>query len=118
MGAGAVAAWLAAPARAFLQTVGRLDVPAFIDPLVSRMTLEEKAGQLTLMASAWSGGAAASLNPASGGPTFVQQVEEARTGQLTGVFNGVGARMALMLQNAAVRESRMKIPLIFAADII
>lgn len=118
MGAGAVAAWLAAPARAFLQAVGKLDIPAFIDPLVARMTLEEKAGQLTLMASAWSGGAAASLNPASGGANFVQQVAEARAGQLTGVFNGVGARMALMLQNAAVKESRMKIPLIFAADII
>jgi beta-glucosidase len=118
MGVGAVAAWLATPARAFLQAVGKLDVPGFIDPLVARMTLEEKAGQLTLMGSAWSGAAAVSLNPASGGSNFVQQVEEARTGQLTGVFNGVGARMALMLQNAAVKESRMKIPLIFAADII
>lgn len=118
MGVGAVAAWLATPARAFLQAVGKLDVPGFIDPLVARMTLEEKAGQLTVMASAWSGAAAVSLNPASGGSNFVQQVEEARTGQLTGVFNGVGARMALMLQNAAVKESRMKIPLIFAADII
>lgn len=118
MGAGAAAAWLASPARAFLQTVGKLELPSFIDPLIARMTLEERAGQLTLMGSAWSGDAAQSLNPASGGANFVQQVEEARTGQLTGVFNGVGARMALMLQNAAVKESRLKIPLIFAADII
>ena len=28
MGAGAVAAWLASPARALLQAAGRLDVPA------------------------------------------------------------------------------------------
>ena len=118
MSAGAAAAWLASPARALLQAVGKVAVPAFVDPLIGRMTLEERAGQLTLMGSAWSGGAAASLNPASGGATFVQQVEEARTGQLTGVFNGVGARMALMLQNAAVKESRLKVPLIFAADII
>src|SRR3954467_2122628 len=118
MGAGAVAAWLASPAQALFQAIGRVDVPAFIDPLITRMTLEEKAGQLSLMASAWGGGTALSLNPASAGPNFQQQVEEARRGQLTGVFNGNGATMARILQTAAVKESRMKIPLIFAADII
>jgi beta-glucosidase len=118
MGAGAVAAWLSSPARALLQSVGRFDAPAFIDPLISRMTLEEKAGQLSLMASAWGGGAALSLNPASAGSNFQQQVEEVRQGQLTGVFNGNGATMARIMQDAAVGKSRMKIPLIFAADII
>src|SRR4051794_4362772 len=116
MGAGAVAAWAASPARALLEAVGKLAVPAFIDPLIAKMTLEEKAGQLSLMASAWGGGSALSLNPASAGPNFQQQVEEARRGQLTGVFNGNGATMARVLQSAAVKESRMKIPLIFAAD--
>ena len=82
------------------------------------MTLEEKAGQLQLMASAWGGGAALSLNPPGNGSDFDQQVGEARQGQLTGVFNGNGARMARILQTAAVKQSRMKIPLIFAADII
>jgi beta-glucosidase len=118
MGAGAVAAWLASPARALLQAVGRVEVPAFVDPLIRRMTLEEKAGQLSLMASAWGGGVAASLNPASAGSNFQGQVDEARQGQLTGVFNGNGATMARIMQTAAVKESRMKIPLIFAADII
>jgi beta-glucosidase len=118
MGAGAVAAWLASPARALLQAVGRLEVPSFVDGLISRMTLEEKAGQLSLMASAWGGGAALSLNPPQGNADFPRQVEEARQGQLTGVFNGNGATMAKILQTAAVKESRMKIPLIFAADII
>lgn len=117
MGAGAAAAWLASPARALLQAAGRLEVPAFVDDLVGKMTLEEKAGQLSLMASAWGGGVAAALNPPSNS-NFPQQVEEARKGQLTGVFNGNGARMARIMQNAAVRESRLKIPLIFAADII
>jgi beta-glucosidase len=118
MGAGAVAAWLASPARALLQAAGRLETPALVDQLIARMTLEEKAGQLSLMASAWGGGTALSLNPAGGGPNFQGQVEEARQGQLTGVFNGNGATMARILQTAAVKESRMKIPLMFAADII
>ena len=59
MGAGAVAAWFASPARALLQTAGRLEVPGFVDALISKMTLEEKAGQLSLMAPAWGGGIAA-----------------------------------------------------------
>ena len=118
MGAGAVAAWLASPARALIQASGRLDVPGFVDSLVSRMTLEEKAGQLSLMASAWGGGAALALNPPQGDSSFPKQVEEARQGQLTGVFNGNGARMARIMQTAAVKQSRMKIPLMFAADII
>jgi len=58
MGAGAVAAWLASPARALMQAVGQVQSPAFVDELISRMTLEEKAGQLSLMASAWGGGVA------------------------------------------------------------
>ena len=117
MGAGAVAAWTASPARALLQAAGGGRVPAFVDDLIRRMTVEEKAGQLSLMASAWGGSSAASLNP-PGNSDFPKQVEEARRGQLTGVFNGNGARMHRTLQTAAVRESRMKIPLIFGADII
>jgi len=117
MGAGAMAAWLASPARALLQAAGKLEIPGFVDQLVGRMTLEEKAGQLSLMASAWGGGVAAALNPPSNS-NFPQQVEEARQGQLTGVFNGNGARMAKIMQTAAMTDSRLKIPLIFAADII
>ena len=118
MGASAVATWLASPARAVLAAAGQVAVPAFVDDLIRRMTLEEKAGQLSLMASAWGGGAALGLNPPGNGSDFQQQVNEARQGLLTGVFNGNGARMAQILQTAAVKESRMKIPLIFAADII
>jgi beta-glucosidase len=117
MGAGAAAAWLASPARALLQAAGSIEVPKFVDELVGKMTLVEKAGQLSLMASAWGGGAAAALNPPSNS-NFPKQLEETRQGQLTGVFNGNGARMARIMQTAAVKESRLKIPLIFAADII
>src|SRR5690349_18598632 len=118
MGAGAAAAWLASPARALLQVAGRVEVPAFVDQLISRMTLEEKAGQLQLMAAAWGGGVALTLSPPGQGADFEGQVEEARRGLLTGVFNGNGARMARIMQTAAVQQSRLKVPLIFAADII
>jgi beta-glucosidase len=117
MGAGAVAAWLSSPVRAVLQGVRQVQTPAFVNDLISRMTLEEKAGQLQIMAAAWAGGTALALNPAKGNTDFPRQVDEARQGQLTGVFNGNGATMARIMQSAAVHESRMKIPLIFAADI-
>jgi beta-glucosidase len=118
MGAGAAATWLASPARALLLAAGRVQVPSLVDPLIARMTLEEKAGQLQLMAAAWGGGVALTLNPPGQGSDFEGQVAEARQGILTGVFNGNGARMARIMQSAAVQQSRLKIPLIFAADII
>ena len=118
MGAGAVAAWAASPARAMLRAAGEMQVPAFVDTLVQQMTVAEKAGQLSLMASAWGGGIAPSLNPASRGPNFEGQLEEVRQMQLTGVFNGNGAEMARRMQTAAMNDARLKIPLIFAADII
>ena len=118
MGAGALGAWLSSPARAVLQALGGAPSPAFINDLIARMTLEEKAGQLQIMASAWGGGVALALNPPQGNSNFPRQVEEARQGQLTGVFNGNGSTMARVMQTAAMNESRMKIPLIFAADII
>src|SRR5437762_4754940 len=118
LGGGVIAAWLSSPARSLLKAAGEARTPAFIDSLIGRMTLEEKAGQLQLMASAWGGSAALALNPPQGSSDFPRQVEEARQGLLTGVFNGNGATAARILQTAAARESRMKIPLIFAADVI
>lgn len=118
IGGGSIAAWLTSPARALLASAAALPVPAFIDPLIGRMTLQEKAGQLTIMPSAWGGGIATALNPPSGSGDFPNQVEEARQGLLTGVFNGNGARMARIMQTAVMTRSRLKIPLLFAADII
>ncbi len=117
MGAGAVAAWTASPARALLaQATGAL--PASVESLIGQMTVEEKAGQLTLMAAAWAGGAANALNPISATATFDEQLAQVRAGRITGVFNGNGAAMARRMQTAAMREQRLKVPLLFAADII
>ncbi|MBW4332069.1 glycoside hydrolase family 3 C-terminal domain-containing protein [Stakelama sp. CBK3Z-3] len=120
LGAGAIAAWSASPARALLRTVDdeALALPADVETLIGQMTLEEKAGQLTLMAAAWAGGAATALNPPGKGGSFDDQLEQVRRGRLTGVFNGAGAEMARRMQTAAMRHQRIKIPLIFAADVI
>ncbi|PVX29110.1 glycoside hydrolase family 3 N-terminal domain-containing protein [Sphingomonas pokkalii] len=117
LGAGAMAAWAHSPARAMLREAAALPVPAFIDALIAKMTIAEKAGQLTIMPSAWSGTTATALNPPTNGPSFDAQLEEVRQGRITGVFNGNGAEMARRMQGAAL-QSRLKIPLIFAADVI
>ncbi|MBI0475505.1 beta-glucosidase [Sphingomonas sp. MA1305] len=118
MGAGAIVAWASSPARALLAQADPQALPARIEAIVQRMTLEEKAGQLQLNAAAWSGGIATGLNPPSNGPSFEGQVADAVAGKLTGVFNGNGAEMARRMQDAVMRQSRLKIPLIFAADVI
>ncbi|WP_271299088.1 glycoside hydrolase family 3 N-terminal domain-containing protein [Sphingomonas sp. CV7422] len=119
LGAGTIAAWAASPARASLAAAEGETLPAAIEALLARMTLEEKAGQLQLNAAAWSGGIATGLNPpSSGGPSFDDQLADAVAGKLTGVFNGNGAVMARRMQQAVMRQSRLKIPLLFAADVI
>lgn len=117
-GAGAVTAWAASPARALLQSAAATGPSARVRDLIARMTVEEKAGQVTLMAAAWAGGAATTLNPPAGNASFDDQLSETRAGRLGGVFNGNGAAMARRMQTIAVRESRLKVPLIFAADVI
>ncbi|WP_298814107.1 glycoside hydrolase family 3 N-terminal domain-containing protein [uncultured Sphingomonas sp.] len=118
MGAGAAAAWAASPARALMAQAREAALPTPVEALLSRMTVEEKAGQLTLMAAAWAGGAATALNPAGAGASFDEQLAQVRAGRLGGVFNGNGAVMAKRMQTVAMREARVKIPLIFAADVI
>ncbi|WP_448659917.1 glycoside hydrolase family 3 N-terminal domain-containing protein [Sphingomonas sp. CJ99] len=118
IGAGAVAAWAASPARALMQQASDAALPPAVEALLQQMSVEEKAGQLTLMAAAWAGSAANALNPTQGGANYQQQLDEVRRGRIGGVFNGNGAEMARQMQQAAVRESRLKVPLIFAADVI
>ncbi len=117
LGGSAALAWRASPAAALMAALGETRLPAAVEALIDAMTLEEKAGQLTLMAAAWAGGAANKLNPITPTGGYAAQLDDAKAGRLTGVFNGNGAMMAREMQRAAM-ASRLKIPLIFAADVI
>jgi beta-glucosidase len=110
------AALAARPALALALGPSAGALPTELEPLLARMSLEEKAGQLTLMASARGGAAASALNPLNRNESE-QQLAAARAGQLTGIFNGAGSEWHQALQKAAL-ESRLKIPLLFAADVI
>ncbi|NYI18956.1 beta-glucosidase [Xanthomonas arboricola] len=91
--------------------------PAFIEDLIARMTLEEKAGQVSLFSSAEQIDKAIVANPIHKDAAGRTQLAAARAGQLTGVFNGSNVRWHGQLQQAAM-QSRLKIPLVFAADVI
>ena len=81
----------------------------YINSLMQKMTLEEKIGQLNL--------------PSVGfdvtGPVLSQGVEEKiRKGLVGGVFNTYTPIAVRKLQQLAVNETRLKIPLLFGYDVI
>jgi beta-glucosidase len=80
----------------------------FVDSLVARMTLEEKLGQLTQVPGRWG----------DTGPRVPEGGEdEIRRGQV-GSFLGVyGAGYTRQMQELAL-QSRLRIPLLFAHDVI
>lgn len=88
-----------------------------IEALIAAMTLEEKAGQLTLFNDPfrWRPG---NVNPGDFDADQTRMAEEIRAGRVGSLFNGVGAAQARYAQGLAVNESRMGIPLLFAADVI
>ena len=100
-----------APARA---------APASVDPqieaLLTQMTVEEKAGQLTLYSAAAVADVAA-VNPTVNAQSYRRQLSEIRAGRVGGLFNGRGLAWAKAVQGAALK-SRLKIPLILGADVI
>lgn len=84
-----------------------------IEDLLAKMTLEEKCGQLNFV-----------VGPILTGPSLEEPKSSAdldaqiRTGQITGIFNTNGAKNIRHLQEVAVKESRLGIPLLMGADII
>ncbi len=87
-----------------------------IDDLIAAMTIEEKAGQLSCFNDDVRP-VGAVFNPvvnASSADAMLAQVRAGRVGML---FNGYGVAGARRLQAAAL-QSRLKIPLVLAADVI
>ena len=82
---------------------------AFVDGLMSRMTLEEKIGQLNLL----------SVGFDVTGPQLSKDADEkVRQGLVGGVFNTYTPVAVRKLQTQAVKESRLGIPLLFGYDVI
>jgi len=115
---GASAAAIAAvvvPARAWAQNV--LPSDPLIERLIAGMTIEEKAGQLSIYSDPVRTEGPA-INPEANRQSLDQLKGEIAAGRLTGLFNGIGVAGGRELQRIAVTQSRTKIPMIFAADTI
>lgn len=83
---------------------------SFIAGLMSKMTLEEKIGQLNLLTP---GGGVAT------GSVVSSDVEtKIKAGSVGGLFGVIGVDKIKQAQELAVNSSRLKIPLIFGSDII
>lgn len=85
------------------------DMDRFISDLMSKMTLEEKLGQLNLPPSD---------DIVTGDPQSSNIGAAAAKGLIGGTFNIKGAEKIKSLQKTAVEESRLGIPLIFGMDVI
>ncbi len=80
-----------------------------IESLISRMTLPEKLGQLTMTA----------CGQAVTGPTIAGDSTAAiKSGEIGNLLNLVGAQNVRGMQDLAVKESRLGIPLLIGYDII
>lgn len=90
-------------------TTGDQQMNTFIDDLMGKMTLEEKLGQLNLPASG------DIITGAGSNNNIVQKIKD---GQVGGLFNIKSAEKIRAVQQIAVEESRLKIPLIFGMDVI
>ena len=82
---------------------------AHVDDLLERMTLDEKIGQLALFSSNWS----------VTGPSIREEYrEDIKAGRVGAVFNAYTAEFTRSLQELAVEETRLGIPLLFGYDVI
>ena len=88
-----------------------------IDALIARMTLEEKIGQLGCFADMLRP-FAPGVNPEMNEKNADDVRAMIRAGRVGTLFNGVGAAPGREAQRIAVEESRLGIPLLFAADVI
>jgi len=90
----------------------------FIEGLIARMSLEEKAGQLSIFADTTRFDGPA-VNPTPEQVSNKDKVyDDIAKGRLTGLFNGIGVASGREMQTIAVEKGPHKIPLIFAGDVI
>ncbi len=88
-----------------------------VESLIARMTLEEKVGQLGVFADMVRP-FAPDVNPETNTRNAAEVLDQVRAGRVGSLFNGVGAAPGREIQRVAVEESRLGIPVLFAADVI
>ena len=85
----------------------------FIENLLSKMTLSEKAGQMNQYNGFWD-----ATGPMPKGDYQTKRYNELKNGQVGSMLNVIGVDEIRALQRIAVEETRLGIPLIFGHDVI
>jgi len=93
----------------FAQTNKDATMHQFVKNLMAKMTLEEKLGQLNLPASS---------DFVTGAVSSTDIADKVKAGKVGGVFNIRSVVKIKELQQFAVNQSRLHIPLLFGMDII
>ena len=94
---------------AFSATAQNADMDKFVSDLMSRMTLQEKIGQLNLQVAG---------DITTGQAQDTQVAGLVKEGKKGGVFNLKGVEKIKALQKIAVEQSRLGIPLLVGMDVI
>jgi beta-glucosidase len=88
---------------------GDAKMNAFVSKLMAKMTVDEKIGQLNLV----------TMGRAITGSVVNSGVEDRiKKGEIGGVFGVYGTEYVSKIQDLAVKQSRLHIPLIFGLDVI
>ncbi|MGL5789098.1 MAG: glycoside hydrolase family 3 N-terminal domain-containing protein [Bacteroidales bacterium] len=88
---------------------GNKDIERKVDSVLSLMTLEEKIGQMTQFSCNWD----------ITGPVMTDDFEPyLKKGLVGSIFNGYTVEGVRHLQEMALKESRLKIPVLFGFDVI
>lgn len=80
-----------------------------VDSVLNLMTIEEKVGQLTLYTSDWD---------VTGPSIRSGYKDDIKAGKVGAIFNAYTAKYTRDLQEIAVKETRLHIPLLFGYDVI
>ena len=91
------------------QAADQAKMDQFIDDLMGKMTLQEKIGQLNLPVTG---------DIITGSAVSGNVVDKIKAGHVGGLFNMKGVQSIRQLQEVAVKQSRLGIPLIFGMDVI
>ncbi len=90
----------------------KLSVEERVKDLISRMTIEEKAGQLNQL----NGGEF--TGPAKNDPGQMAKMKQVKEGKVGSMLNVTGVVETSAIQKIAMEESRLGIPMLFALDVI
>jgi beta-glucosidase len=91
------------------QTSSNDSIDKRVDSVLNLMTVEEKVGQLTLYTSDWD----------VTGPSIRSGYQnDIKTGKVGAIFNAYTAKYTRVLQEIAVKETRLHIPLLFGYDVV